>query len=134
MVNGNIIVSPNTNMPPPSSLAPALEENKILIKGNQLRVFDPKYPHLLYFLPPIHSGTLFSCLNYKRDMIPIDQVNWMWTIQDNVRKQWVELDKLFSSVLYTLRKEISILPVDVTLEPLPSSVPYTEPQFTEEAA
>ena len=77
VVNGNVVVSPNTDMPPPSSLAPALEENEILIRGNQLRVFDPKYPHLPYFLPPIRSGTLFSCLNYKRDTIPIDRVNRM---------------------------------------------------------
>src|SRR5438128_11086542 len=122
VVDGNVVVSPNTDMPPPSCLAPALEENEILIRGNQLRVFDPKYPYLPYFHSPIRSGTLFSCLNYKRDTIPIVRANRMWTIQDNVRKQWIELDKSLSSVLYTLR-EIGILPVDVTLEPLPSSVP-----------
>ena len=134
VVDGNVVVSPNTDVPPPSCLAPALEENEILIRGNQLRVFDPKYPYLPYFHSPIRSGTLFSCLNYKRDTIPIVRANRMWTIQDDVRKQWMELDKFLSSVLYTLRREIGILPVDVTLEPLPSSVPYAEPQFTESAA
>ena len=77
VVDGNVIVSPNTDMPPPSRLAPALEQNEILIRGDQLRVFDPKYPHLPYFLSPIRSGTLFSCLNYKRDTIPIVRVNQM---------------------------------------------------------
>ena len=58
----------------------------------------------------------------------------MWTIQDDVGKQWVELDKFLSSVLHTLTVKISMLPLDVILKPLPSSIPYTKPQFSELAA
>ena len=82
VVDGNVIVSPNTDMPPSSRLAPALEQNKILIRGDQLRVFNPKYPHLLYFLSPIHSRMLFSCLNYKRDTDQQTQENSIVVIVD----------------------------------------------------
>ena len=135
VIGGRVAVSPNSPVPPPSNLAPELEEpTEVLTKGNQIRLFDVKYPHLPYFRSPLRSGMLFSCLNYKRDTIPIVRVNRMWVIRDDVRKQWTELDKFLTSVLSTLVVKIGLLHLEVTFEPIPCNIPYVEEHLLEGGA
>jgi len=102
VIDGRVIVSPNSPVPPPAELASALDSTEVLTEGNRIRVFDARYPHLPFFRSCICSGTLFSCLNYRRDTIPIVQVNRAWNIRDDVQKQWTELDMFLTSVLRTV--------------------------------
>jgi len=51
-----------------------------------------------------------------------------------VWKQWTELNMFLMSVLQTLVAKIRLLPLDVTLEPVPSSIPYTGEHLEECAA
>ena len=134
IIGGKVVVSPNSPVPPSSDLAPALDPTELLTKGNQLRLFNVSYPHLPYFHSPLCSGMLFLCLNYKRNMIPIVQVNRMWVIWDNVWKQWTELDKFLTSVLLKLVAKIRLLHLEVMFEPLPHNIPYAEEHFLEKDA
>ena len=131
---GRVIVTPNSSVPPPSELPSALEPTDVLMKGNLVRLFDGKYPHLLFFRSHIRTGTLFSCLNYKRDTIPLVQVNRVWKIRDDVREQWTKLNMFLTSVLQTLVTKIGLLPLNVLLEPVPSSIPYANDHLEERAA
>lgn len=134
VLEGPVVVSPNMCTPPPKELSRPAAESDVLTQGDKIRIFEPSYPHLPFFRPPIRRGLLFSSLNYTRNTIPIVQDRHMWKMRDDVRKQWAELDGFLSAVLQTLMKAIGMVPMNVELGPFPSSVPYAREHTSERAA
>jgi hypothetical protein len=120
IVNGCVAVSPNSLLPPPFPASAITEDHQVMSDGHHFRIMSHDYPQLPYCQTLIGSGPLFSCLAYKRSIIPIIHRNALYEVRPDLLKKWVTLDRFLTKVFNMLAGA----PMNIKLHPVPLDIPY----------